>query len=134
MYYIDRLNTYFNHFNKGQSTPCYELRRDGSGQPYDSVVDMRSDKIRNHLSVAEWSWVNGFELLRFDDISSDSSYLSTFLDKVEKHVGVNASCKKLPNPPWKTKQNEVSREYMEWMTDRVDWEAEALLGYHPVMS
>jgi len=35
-----------------QDIPVYELRRDGSGLPYRSIVDMRTDKIRNHVSCA----------------------------------------------------------------------------------
>ena len=30
------------------------LRNDGSGEPYTSIVELRSDKIINFLGVAEW--------------------------------------------------------------------------------
>ena len=32
----------------------YELRHDGSGQPYENLLDLRRDKIRNFLQVADF--------------------------------------------------------------------------------
>lgn len=128
--YGDKFQPPANH--TGASSPVYEMRRDGSGEPYASLVDMRSDKLRNHLNVAKWKWIHGHELAHFDRMA-DPEYLWEFLHRIEKHVGLNATCSNIPLPKWKTKKyNEnATKEFMDWITDRVDWETEALVGYVP---
>ena len=119
------------HNQTGASSPCYELKIDGSGTPYESIVDMRRDKLLNHIAVDNWTWIKGFELAHFERMS-DSLYVDEFLKRVEKHVGLNATCKNIPVPQWKSKQNTVSKEYIDWITDRVDWDVESLVGYFPL--
>ena len=38
--------------------PIYELKRDGSGQPYESIVEMRADKIRNFMNISSYENVH----------------------------------------------------------------------------
>ena len=120
------------HNQTGVSSPCYELKVNGSGEPYESVIDMRRDKLENHLAVANWSWVKGHEIAMFDRMS-DQSYVSSFLRRIEKQIGLNATCDNIPSPKWKSKKSNVSQEFMDWITKRVDWEIEAQVGYWPVV-
>ena len=38
--------------------PLYELKRDGSGRPYKSIVDLRADKIRNFMNTSNYKNVH----------------------------------------------------------------------------
>ena len=63
--------------------PQYELRNDGSGLPYGSILDMRSDKIKNHLSVAEWYWIQDFFQVRYEDLlSKGTEYMIKHIEEV----------------------------------------------------
>jgi hypothetical protein len=48
--------------------PLYEMRNDGSGQPYDNILQLRSDKIKNFLSIQHFDRVTGFAAVRLEDL------------------------------------------------------------------
>ncbi len=107
--------------------PQYELRNDGSGLPYGSILDMRSDKIKNHLSVAEWYWIQDFFQVRYEDLlSKGTEYM---IKHIEEVTGVQAKCN--PSPPQNREKRPLEDSFINWMSQHVDWEAEALVGYSP---
>lgn len=110
----------------GVRTPCYELRRDGSGKPYDSILDMRSDKILNHLSVKEYDWVVDFLPVPFESVVEKGPW--PLLRKVEDIVGVKAQCSNLPSPNRLTKEF-LPKDMIQYVNENIDWETEALVGY-----
>jgi len=68
----------------GTRTPFYELKIDGSGKPYDSILDMRADKIANHLSVKEFNWIEDVIPLQYESVVEEGPM--NFLEKVESIV------------------------------------------------
>jgi hypothetical protein len=107
--------------------PQYELRDDGSGLPYGSIIDMRRDKIKNYLSVTEWNWVQDFFQVRYEDLlSKGTKYL---IKHIEEVTGVQAKCDSFP--PQNRSPRDLEGSYVKWMTEFVDWETEALIGYKP---
>lgn len=107
--------------------PQYELRIDGSGRPYGSILDMRSDKIKNHLSVAEWDWVQKLIHVRYEDLLNNGTY--PLIRYIEQLTGVKSNCD--PYPPQDRPTRPLEDSYIAWMTKFVDWETEALIGYKP---
>lgn len=105
----------------------YELRNDASGLPYQSILQLRADKIRNFLSVANFVGVRHLEVVRYEDMAANGT--ASLIRKLERILGVPATCQPtdpqvVPNPP-------LPPGYEAYMRDHVDWDTEALLGYTP---
>mmetsp|Transcript_25335 Transcript_25335/g.53514 ORF Transcript_25335/g.53514 Transcript_25335/m.53514 type:complete len:328 (+) Transcript_25335:102-1085(+) len=105
----------------------YELKHDGSGEPYDSIIDLRRDKIKNFLSVAKFNGVASFLPVQFEFVVSRGT--GELIDEIENMTGLHAHCKRAPPRPLKRK--EIDAEFIKWITANVDWEVEKLVGYAP---
>lgn len=112
-----------------QSIPIYELKRDGSGEPFDSIVDLRADKIRNHvLEVKAFPFVEDVVVVRYEDLLGFGT--EPLHREILKSAGIKPHCD--PTPPQPNRpQRPVSDDFKRWMDEHVDWEAEALIGYEP---
>jgi len=113
-------------FRRRGGHPRYELRTDGSGLPYRSIVDMRRDKIRNFLEVAKYAGVAHHLTVRYEDIVSDGS--DDLHAQIEAATGIKAKCQPKPKQN-RTTAKTYRPEYVTWMNRHVDWSTEALLGY-----
>jgi len=141
----------YNHFRVGEVVPCretrvrldsgrnvtpvYELRPLGrnrakssaEGSPYDSVVDLRRDKVRNFLAVRDFVGVGHYRLVRYEDAVLRGT--RPVVEWLQSALGIEATCRPTePQQHLKT-QRPVPEEYLTWMRDRVDWETEAMVGY-----
>lgn len=113
-----------------QDTVRYELRRDGSGRPYESILELRRDKIRNFLSVKDWDFVEGLIPVRYEDLLSNGT--ATLIRRIEEATGVKASPSCHPKEPQTNRPTRaLDSAYVQYMTEHVDWEAESLIGYYP---
>jgi len=112
-----------------QSIPIYELKRDGSGEPYDSIVDLRADKIRNHvLEVKEFPFVNDVVVVRYEDLLKFGT--GPLHKEIFASAGIEPHCDPTPPQPNRAPRP-VGDDFKQWMDEHVDWEAEALIGYEP---
>jgi len=110
--------------------PQYEMRNDGSGLPYNNILELRADKIKNHLSVAEFDWVKVFVAVRYEDLLSGGTEF--LIRQIENATGVKAQCDAYPAQ--ERKKRPLKQSFIEHLTKYVDWEAEALIGYKPLIS
>jgi hypothetical protein len=131
------------YFQPGRVVPCvelepsvvndlpvhalYELRNDGSGKPYDSILELRRDKIRNFLDIQNFVGVQGFHAVRYEQLVEEGT--ASLIEKLEKALNTQARCQ--PHPPGNLSARTLSSDYLEWMEQHVDWETEALVGYEP---
>ena len=106
--------------------PFYELRLDGTGEPYASILDLRSAKIRNFLSTAEYDKVSALWILRYEDLIKKGT--STLINKLEAATGQKARCQ-----PFEAQgdrhRRQLDMDMINWLMKHVDWEAESLIGY-----
>jgi hypothetical protein len=107
-------------------TPQYELKLDDSGEPYNSIVDLRADKIRNHLSVSTWSWVPHFVQIRYEDLLEYGT--SLMITHIANVTGIEPNCTAFPAQTDRPTRP-LKPKFMSWMDQHIDWEAEALIGY-----
>jgi hypothetical protein len=105
--------------------PLYEMRHDGSGQPYDNILQLRSDKIKNFLSIQNFDRVTGFAAIQYEDMVESGT--ASLLQSIEQQTGLKAMCQ--PVPPSKLKKRDLPEDFIEYLNTHVDWETEALIGY-----
>lgn len=117
----------------------YERQRDGSGRAYSSIIDLRRDKIINHLSVADFVGTRVFLPMRYEDLNANGT--SVLLQSIEEAAGVQANCsaiigrggrrggRRLNVKPI-TNHSKLPDEFIDWMSEFVDWEVESRIGYH----
>jgi hypothetical protein len=125
---------------KGLSDRNYELQRDGSGRAYGSVIELRRDKILNHLSVADFEGTRAFFPYRFEDLNSQGT--GGLLKSLEEATGFKARCEAtMGRAPKHLRErrrlkpivyhDELPDDYIQWMSQYVDWEVESQIGYFP---
>ena len=128
----------------------YEYKNDGSEQGFNSILDLRRDKIINHMSVANFRGTRAFFPYRFEELKANGT--AALLRDLEKATGLKAKCDIiygkdknskghiLPAPSIRhrqlepkviTKKKILSKEYIEYMNRFVDWDVEKLVGYYP---
>ncbi|GKY95802.1 hypothetical protein MPSEU_000540900 [Mayamaea pseudoterrestris] len=107
--------------------PLYELRSDGSARPYDNILQLRSDKIKNFLSIRNFERVVGFAAVRYEDMVEQGT--ASLLQSIERQTGIKPMCQ--PVPPSTLKRRQMPDEYYAYMKEHVDWKTEALIGYTP---
>ncbi|KAL9186933.1 hypothetical protein ACHAXT_010653 [Thalassiosira profunda] len=103
----------------------YELNHDGSGRPYDSILDLRRDKIQNFLSVANFDGVKAFLPVQLEQLVSRGT--RALIEEIETISGVKAAC--YPSPALAKPSKKLNASYVRWMNEHVDWEVEKLVGY-----
>ncbi len=113
---------------EGYSSYMYELRHDESHRAYDSIIELRSEKIRNFLQMPQMHGVKAFFPERYEALNMRGT--AYFIRQLEEVTGLKANC-----TPFVGKgvvsHKRVDPAYMEWMNKYHDWETEALIGYLP---
>ena len=119
-YWEERSHSY------SQRQPLYEMRQDGSGLPYKSILELRSDKIRNFLSTLDFNRVWDTWTVQYEDLVKDGTEI--LVRSLEEEAGIKARCK--PELPQKGRRKRmIGIDLVQYLVDHVDWEAEALIGY-----
>ena len=101
---------------------------DPRGRPYGNILEMRADKIRNFLESAEYSNVEGFWHYRYEGLLETGT--RDLVERIEKATGVKRHPEKCKvYEPQNRRRREMDPEFVDYMTEHVDWGAEALIGY-----
>jgi hypothetical protein len=103
----------------------YEMRNGSSGKPYDSILELRADKIQNFLSIADFDGIQDLFPVQYEQLVRNGT--ATLIHNLEEALGAKAHCS--PMDPQTLSPRPLSPEYVEWMKEHVDWETEALIGY-----
>ena len=125
----------------GLSHNLYEMQADGSGKAYSSIIDLRRDKIINHLSVANFVGTRTFLPMRYEDLNANGT--SVLLRSIEEATGQRANCsavigkgpisgkgRRRLREKRITKHAKLPDEFIDWMNEFVDWEVESRIGYY----
>ena len=121
---------------RGLGENKYEMQHDGSGRAYSSIIDLRRDKIINHLSVANFVGTRAFLPMRYEDLNTNGT--AVLLQSIEEATGIKANCSAIMGKGPRarrrlkhiTKHAELSDELIDWMNKYVDWEVESRIGYY----
>ncbi|KAL7465675.1 hypothetical protein ACHAXS_005991 [Conticribra weissflogii] len=105
----------------------YELHHDRSGRPYGSIIDLRSAKITNHLSVADFSGTRAYLPFRYEDLNRNGT--KVMLDLLREVTGIEPKCNAMKGTGIETHKSVVGH-YVAWMNKYVDWKVEQRIGYY----
>lgn len=105
--------------------PCYEMRNDGSGQPYSSILEMRSDKIRNFMEVKRFEGVHALWTVQYEYFLKRGT--EALIRKIEKETGVEAKCSMYP--PQNRPVRKIEKSLIRYLDAHLDWDTEKLVGY-----
>ena len=109
----------------------YELRNDGSGKPYDNILDMRQAKTENFLSVADFDRVQDLYVVRYEEAKLHGT--AKLIAELEEALDQKAAC--MPeqgDPTWR--ERNIPNMFREYLKTHVHWETEAKIGYYPTDS
>lgn len=105
--------------------PMYEMRIDGSGEPFANILEMRAAKIRDFLTYDSFPFVKKLIPTRYEALVKEGT--ASLIEEIEKLTGKKAKC--TPSPPQNRPAREVDADYLKYMNTNVDWDAESLIGY-----
>ncbi|KAL3756878.1 hypothetical protein ACHAWU_007719 [Discostella pseudostelligera] len=138
-------------FLKGLGEYKYEFKFDGSERGFNSILELRRDKVLNHLSVADFRGTRSFFSYRFEDLKIDGTV--GLLKNIEKATNLTANCEPMYgmvrdkdgkiklaktvglrrrlHPKIISKKRKLPEDYIRYMNQFVDWEVESKIGYFP---
>ena len=123
---------YWGDHNKhrfSQHQPFYEMKvNDPEGTPYKNILEMRADKIRNFMESRTYSNVEGFWHYQYEGLLKSGT--EELVENIERATGVKrhpTKCKIYE--PQNRRVRSMPPEFIDYMSNNVDWESEALIGY-----
>jgi hypothetical protein len=131
---------------QSRGNPVYELEADGNhdGRPYPSLLDLRAAKIRHVVLDLAARWGDGLVALpssspprRAADglvlVRYENATLSSVLRGIRRATGWTYDCSRASAPPSRPPRPSpplsLEGEYRTYLTSRLDWEAERMVGY-----
>lgn len=119
------MDLFWSHKTIYPTPPRYEMKHGGSGEPYESIVDLRADKIRNFLSTRHYEHVHDLWVLQYEELVENGT--EPLLRRLEEVTGIKAKCEAFAPQQRKTKI--LDPKFVRWMNKYADWKAERMIGY-----
>ena len=113
-------------------TPLYEMRRDGTGRPFSSIMELRKEKILNFvLELPTLLDLSGFMIVRYEDMLRNGTQF--VLDQLKDILGLDkedmSRCRALPPQPERLGSRPVPEDFRQYLREHLDTDMEHLLGY-----
>mmetsp|Transcript_30620 Transcript_30620/g.46987 ORF Transcript_30620/g.46987 Transcript_30620/m.46987 type:complete len:344 (+) Transcript_30620:279-1310(+) len=111
------------HYSENQ--PFYEMRNDGSGKPYENIMELRADKIRNFMETKDYKNVRDMWVTQYEYLVSKGT--KALLDRITDLTGIDYDCK--PYEPQNRRKRPIAVDFAKYLNEHLDWDAEELIGY-----
>lgn len=108
-----------------EDTPIYEMRPESGGQPFKSVMDMRSAKIQNFLDVQNYPGVASVWAVQYEFLLQRGT--EHLIERIAEWTGIEPKCNAYP--PQLRRERPFEPEFVEYVTQHLNWSAEGLIGY-----
>lgn len=108
-----------------EDTPFYEMRPDGSGQPFGNIMEMRAAKIQNFLDVQDYEGVASVWAVQYEYLLQRGT--EHLIKRVSEWTGIEPQCD--PYPPQLRRERPFEPEFVEYVTKHLNWTAENLIGF-----
>ena len=124
-------HSFYNHtLRYSEHQPFYEMKNDGSGEPYANIMEMRTDKIRNFLSVADYEGVAALWVVQYEYLLSRGT--QHLINRIAEWTGVRPQCQaKPPQARLQKKSRVLSVEFSRFVRLNLNWTVERMIGYEP---
>lgn len=118
---------YYNNTPRySEDRPFYEMKQDGSGEPFANIMEMRAAKIRNMLESSDYANVVDLWPIQYEFLLAQGT--KPLIDKVSLLTGIPYSCD--PIDPQNRRRRPFSKRFTSYVNKHLDWNAESLIGYH----
>ncbi|CAB9507314.1 expressed unknown protein [Seminavis robusta] len=108
-----------------EDTPFYEMRNDGSGLPFDSIMGMRAAKIENFLAVQDYPGIAAVWAVQYEYLLQRGT--QHLVDRISEWTGIDPKCEAFQ--PQLRRDRPLEAEFVEYVTEHLNWTAEELIGY-----
>ena len=107
----------------GIGDPMYELYE--NGQPFGSIIELRTAKLRNHHGVLE-SWPSVQKMIQVSYESTAKDFKTKLLHEILEFTGWSADlpCSGSVLPPSLERSKDMTIEFVDFVGERADWETE----------
>ena len=101
----------------------YELYE--NGQPFGSIIDLRTAKLKNHHGVLQ-SWPSVQKMIQVSYESTAKDFKTRLLHEILEFTGWSADlpCSGNAMPPSLERSKDMTIEFVEFVSGRADWETE----------
>ncbi len=107
---------------KGIGDPMYELYE--NGQPFGSIIDLRTAKLKNHHGVLE-SWPSVKKMIQVPYETTAQDFKTKLLHEILEFTGwKDVPCSGDIPPPSLDSSKDMTVEFIEFVNERADWETE----------
>jgi hypothetical protein len=108
-----------------EDTPFYEMKPNSNGEPFANIMEMRTAKIKNFLSVQEYPGVAAVWAVQYEYLLQRGT--QHLLDRVSEWTGIEPKCEAYE--PQLRRERPFEAGFVKHITDNIDWETEAKIGY-----
>jgi len=118
----------------GEDDAIYELRRDKSGEPFNSIVSLRAEKIRNYVSTQKYPNVHQVIAVQYESLIVQGG-LENLMQTLMEATNIPSRCElsdKSLKPSHESKPS-YEKMYIDWLDSNADWVTEELIGYKKLM-
>jgi hypothetical protein len=110
--------------------PIYELRRDHTGRPFPSILDLRREKIVNFaLEIPLLFNLGGYAAVRYEDmVMNGTRYI---MEQVARMIGMNSlpeGCNPSLPQPNRIGRRHIPHDFRAYVKEHIDQQVERLLG------
>ena len=121
--------SFYNHtIRYSEHQPFYEMRNDYTGEPYANIMEMRTDKIRNFLSVKDYKGVADAWIVQYEYLLNKGTH--QFVRRIQEWTGVEPRCKPIDAQIRKSKKSRiVSADFAKFVCLNLNWTVEAMINY-----
>ena len=120
----------YNHTLRfSENKPFYEMRNDGSGVPYENILELRTDKIRNFLSVRDFPHIADVLVTQYEELLEEGT--GSLLTQIHVMTGIEPQCEAdMPQPGEHGEERVVTPDFAKHVRLHLNWTVEAMLGYN----
>ena len=107
--------------------PFYEMKNDGSGTPYENIMELRSDKILNMLNIKDYQGIADVWAVQYEFLLAKGT--AGLIKQIEDWTGIKANC--TTYEPQQRTFRPIEKEMANYIRDKLNWTVEAMIGYGP---
>ena len=112
---------------RSEYQPIYELKLDSPGEAYSNILEFRSAKKANFLTVKDWDKVKAFVSVQYEELVNNGPI--KMIEEIEKITGLKASCDTSTRAPIIGGSDLLNSTMLDYISLHTDWDVEEKYGY-----